>query len=127
MSVNPATRDTFEKTVAENDIVLIDFWAEWCGPCRMFGPVFEKVADKNPDIAFVKCNTEEQPELAAQFGIRSIPTLGIFRDGVLLYLQPGSLPETALEDVVAKVRELDMDKVREDMDAHAKKEQAKRA
>ncbi|MFH1529517.1 MAG: thioredoxin [Pseudomonadota bacterium] len=110
------TRASFDDTIEKNDIVLIDFWAEWCGPCKMFKPIFEKVARKHPDIAFAKVDTEAQQDLAAQFGIRSIPTLGIFREKILLFLQPGMLPEASLEDVIAQVRDLDMAEVRKEME-----------
>jgi thioredoxin 1 len=105
----------FKDTVSQSGIVLIDWWAPWCGPCRTFGPIFEKVASKNPDIVFGKVNTEEQQNLAAAFEIRSIPTLMIFRDRVLLFAQPGALPEAALEDLVRQTRALDMEDVRRKM------------
>jgi thioredoxin 1 len=117
--------DQLENTLNNNDIVLIDFWAEWCGPCRMFGPIFEKVSEKYPDIAFTKVNTEEEQQLAAVFGIQSIPTLAIFRDNIMVFKQAGALPENALEDVIKQVQDLDMDKVREEVEAQqAEKAQA---
>jgi len=110
------------KDVAEKDgVVLIDWWAPWCGPCRAFGPTYEKVAAKNPDLTFAKVNTEEQQELAGAFDIRSIPTLMIMRDKVLLFSQPGALPEAALEDLIRQVRALDMDKVRAEIAEQEKK------
>jgi len=112
MATLAMTIDNFEETILGNDIVLIDFWADWCGPCKAFGPVFEKVSEKHPDIVFAKVDTEAEQEIAAQFGIRSIPTLAIFREKVLLFNQAGALPEASLEDVVARVKDLDMDEVR---------------
>lgn len=117
------TKENFDRTVTDNDFVLIDFWASWCGPCRMFAPVYEKAAQANPDLVFGKVDTEAQPELAAAFGIQSIPTLMIVRDRVAVYAQPGALPEAALADVIGQARKLDMDEVRRSVEA----EQAKAA
>ena len=117
MATKNLTLNELDATLKDNDIVLIDFWAEWCGPCRIFGPTFERVSEKNPDIAFMKVNTEEEQQLAGVFGIQSIPTLAIFRDNILIFKQPGALPESSLEDVIKQVRELDMDKVREEVEA----------
>ena len=121
------TKDNFDETLENNEIVLIDFWADWCGPCKMFKPIFEKVATQHTDIAFAKVDTEDQRELAAQFGIRSIPTLGIFREKVLLFLQPGMLPESGLEDVIKQVRELDMEEVRKEVEKHKAEHDAEHA
>ena len=106
------TAETFNDTIERDGIVLVDFWAAWCGPCRAFAPVFEEVAQANPDIVFGKVDTEAEQELASTLSIRSIPTLMIFRDQVLLYAQPGALPKHMLEDLVEKARALDMDEVR---------------
>jgi thioredoxin 1 len=113
------TKDTIHDTIENNDIVLIDFWAEWCGPCKTFGPTFEKVSDRYADddlsIAFAKVDTEDQQELAAGFGIRSIPTLVAFRDQIGIFSQPGALPEEALDDLIGQIKELDMDAVRSEI------------
>jgi thioredoxin 1 len=106
------TKDAFQATVEKSGIVLVDWWAAWCGPCRNFGPVFARVSEKHPDAVFAKVDTEAEQELAGAFGIRSIPTLMIFRDHVLLYAEPGALPEEALEEIIGKVKTLDMDDVR---------------
>lgn len=106
------TKDNFEQTVDGNDIVIVDFWAAWCGPCRGFAPVFERAAEKHPDIVFGKVDTDAEQELAGAFEIMSIPTLMVFRENVLLFAQPGALPEAVLDDLIGKVRELDMDDVR---------------
>ncbi|MFI1758816.1 thioredoxin [Streptomyces sp. NPDC020571] len=106
------TKENFDQTVTDNEFVLIDFWAEWCGPCKQFGPVYEKAAEANPDLVFGKVDTEAQPELAQAFGIQSIPTLMIVRDQVAVFAQPGALPEAALTDVIGQARNLDMDEVR---------------
>ena len=112
MATLALTKENFDETIKENGTVLIDFWAEWCGPCRMFGPTYEAASEKHPDIVFGKVDTEDQTELAGAFGIRSIPTLMVFRDQIVLYAQPGALPGNMLEDLISQVRNVDMDEVR---------------
>jgi thioredoxin len=109
------TVDNFDKTVTDNDMVVVDFWAPWCAPCRFFSPVFEATSDKYPDVVFGKVNTEEQQDLAGMFGIRSIPTLMILREKVILYSEAGALPGNALEEIIGKAKALDMAKVHEEI------------
>ena len=111
MATLELTAENFEQTILENDMIVIDFWAEWCGPCKMFGPTFEKVSDNHEGVVFAKCDTETQQEIAAQFGIQSIPTLAILRDKVLLFSQAGALPENALEEIITQAKNLDMEEV----------------
>ena len=112
MSAVALTRETFGDTVTKPGITLVDWWASWCGPCRMFAPVFQAASEQHPDIVFGKIDTEDQPELAAAARISSIPTLMAFRDGILVFSQPGALPGAALEQLIQAVRDLDMDEVR---------------
>jgi thioredoxin 1 len=112
-------KDNFKDTVSKQGIVLLDWWAAWCGPCRNFAPIYEQVSDKHADITFGKIDTDAEPELSGAFEIRSIPTLMIFRDGILLYAQPGALPAARLEELISKVRALDMDDVRKQVAAQS--------
>ena len=115
MTTQALTAESFEQTVLDNDIVLVDFWAAWCGPCRSFAPVFEKASADHPDIIFGKVDTEAEQSLAATARITSIPTLMAFREGILVFSQPGSLPASALEQVIAQIRGLDMDDIRKNV------------
>ena len=117
MATIELTRENFDKTVTENPTVIVDFWAPWCGPCRGFAPVYEKASEAHPDVVFAKVNTDEQQELAGTFGIRSIPTLMVFREKVILFQQAGALPGNALEQVIAQARTIDMAKVHQELAA----------
>ncbi len=120
MALENLTKENFNEKVESNEIVILDFWAPWCGPCRQFAPIFEEAAKENPDILFGKINTEEEQELAAYFQIRSIPTVMVMREGIVVFAQPGLLPKEALEDILNQVKALNMDEVR----AQIEKEQA---
>lgn len=112
MATIELTGENFDEIVGGNDFIIVDFWATWCGPCQSFGPIFEAVSEKYDDIVFGKVNTEEQQELAGHFQVRSIPTLMIFREQIVIYAQPGALPASQLEQLITKARELDMDDIR---------------
>ncbi|WP_374076813.1 thioredoxin [Bdellovibrio bacteriovorus] len=112
MAVMELTKENIKDTVEKNQLVIIDFWAAWCGPCRRFAPIFESVALKHPDVIFAKLDTEAQPELAANFEIKSIPTIAVIKEGDIIFMQPGALPENVFEQVVEKAKEVDMAEVR---------------
>ncbi|MHB8744128.1 MAG: thioredoxin [Sulfuricaulis sp.] len=121
MATVEVTQENFHQLVNDHDMVLVDFWAPWCGPCRSFAPAYEAASEKFPDVVFAKVNTEEQQALAAHFQIRSIPTLMIFRDKIIIFAQPGALPPAALEQVVEKAKSLDMETVRREIAAEETK------
>jgi thioredoxin 1 len=124
MAVTQLTQTNLDDTINNNDIVVIDFWAPWCGPCQTFKPIFEQASEKHEDAMFASCNTEEQSELAAMFQIQSIPTLVVFREGIGIFGQPGMLPAEALDELMDKVRDLDMEEVRAEVETQQETETA---
>ena len=124
MAVVELTKDNFESTVTDNPFVIVDFWAPWCAPCRSFAPTYEKVSEDHADVVFAKVNTEDEQELAMHFQVRSIPTLMIFRDNIIIFSQPGALPESAFRELLEKAGELDMDEVRAQIEAEQGKQDA---
>ena len=123
MATVELTKESFEKTVNENTMVIVDFWAPWCGPCRGFAPIYEKTSESHPDVVFAKVNTDDQQELAGAFGIRSIPTLMVFREKVILFSQPGALPAQGLDSVITRAKALDMAKVHQEVAAQQAQQQ----
>ena len=121
MAVVELTKENFEQVVTGNSTVIVDYWAPWCGPCRGFAPVFEKVSEQHPDVVFAKVNTDEEQEIAAHFKIRSIPTLMVFREQIIVFSQPGAMPQGAFEQVVARSKTLDMEEVRKKLAEEEKK------
>jgi thioredoxin 1 len=117
MAVVELTKENFEQVVTSNPTVIVDFWAPWCGPCKGFAPVFDRVSESNPDIVFAKVNTDDEQEIASHFQIRSIPTLMVFREQIIVFSQPGALPQSALEQVITKAKQIDMAEVRQQMTA----------
>ena len=127
MATIALTKDSFNETVENNDTVIIDFWASWCGPCKSFAPTFETASENHGDVVFAKVNTEEEQELAQACNIRSIPTLMIFREQILLYSQAGALPPAQLEDIIDKTKALDMDQVRADIQKQSEEQDSNKA
>ena len=116
MATTELTKDNFEDTIMNNDMVFVDFWASWCQPCKTFAPIYEEISEEYPDVVFGKINTEEEQELAGHFGIRSIPTLMLFREQIIIFQESGVLPREGLESVIQQARDLDMNQVRADIE-----------
>lgn len=127
MATIALTKENFSETIADNDTVIVDFWADWCGPCKTFAPTFEDASEKYADVVFAKVDTEQQQELTEAFGIRSIPTLMVFRDQILLYNEAGALPPPVFEDLIGQVKDLDMDEVRRQVAEQEQAEEAEQA
>ena len=125
MATVEVTAENFNDLITNNDIVIVDFWAPWCGPCKGFAPVYEELSEKYPDIIFAKVNTEEEQQLAAEFQIRSIPTLMIFREQIILFSQPGALQGSQLEQILEQAQTLDMDQVRKDIEQQQAEQETK--
>ncbi|OSM05171.1 putative thioredoxin [Magnetofaba australis IT-1] len=115
MATVELTKENFAETINNNDMVIVDFWATWCGPCKAFAPIYEKVSEQHPDVVFAKVNTDEERELAMEFQIRSIPTLMIFRENIIIFSQPGMLPEQAFAEIIGKAKDVDMEEVKKEV------------
>ena len=122
MATIDLTKDNFEEVVTGNDVVLVDFWAPWCGPCKGFAPIYEAASEKYPDVVFAKVNTDEEQELAGHFAIRSIPTIALFREQVMLFSQAGALPAAGLDSIIEQAKVIDMQKVHDEIAAHQKEQ-----
>ncbi|MBF0381256.1 MAG: thioredoxin [Magnetococcales bacterium] len=122
MATTDLTKENFQQIISDNDMVIVDFWASWCGPCKTFAPIFEKVSEQFPDIVFAKVETDQQQELASSFQIKSIPTLMIFREQIIIFSQPGMLPEEPFVEIIGKASALDMDEIRKEVEKQQKEQ-----